>query len=108
MCTVLLPPGVNQIAINKYIYIKIGCFETSEIGYPLTRFQIEKVTETSDTVLPKPTILKYASFVSLSGQCESTRRRESKKCKLQFRGICVFRHKEESNSRGKGSKLESS
>ena len=21
MCTVLLPPGVNQIAVNKYIYI---------------------------------------------------------------------------------------
>ena len=36
MCTVLLPPGVNAIAVNKYTNIKRLCetwFVTSALGW---------------------------------------------------------------------------
>jgi len=47
MCTVLLPPGVNSIAVNKYI---ISCTEGREVAY-LSNTMWDRRTETrSDDV----------------------------------------------------------
>ena len=36
MCTVLLPPNVNSIAVNKYVYIKIMSLATIKSTYVFT------------------------------------------------------------------------
>ena len=44
MCTVLLPPGVNPIAVNKYINININ-FEPDMLSRPSTGHRRITITE---------------------------------------------------------------
>ena len=40
MCTVLLPPGDNPIAVNKYIIYHVYHIHTSN-SYPFVKFQYD-------------------------------------------------------------------